>query len=281
MTIPWRRVHPDSLDSNLAYAQWLEDDDAIRRTLLTTSAGMTPWYAAQETAANRRAFSGQDLSEMYGDEGFNEYMEHVGLLKEDYWYQIGAAAVKDAVTIFEIYLERSAIFILDRHGWSTKSAGTEQSWRWDQCTAFYEACIAVDFADSAYGLDSIIWIRNKVTHLRNRLRTPAGESEYQGHREQLGLNRPCNDEEKDLNLYSHGYREALSGLANLHLTPLDAWRIMDRLEAIVLENTERLGLIDRGIETTKWLDALSENPDLGSKLKSVVVQRTVPNLWEL
>lgn len=262
----------ESLDyesSNHAYDRWDADEQNCRRFLLTSNIGMTAWFEQQEESANREGFAGVQASEAHGDEGHLAYMNNVGLLKEDYWPALSASTVKSAVSFFEIYMEDSADEILQSRGWCLKKKLEGKSWNWEDCARFFESFFTVDITPPE--VESIRWIRNKLTHLNDTLRTPEDEIALEGHRATLGLDTPETDLEKPFGLYRFRY-EPLAGLPNLQLTPLDAWRILEVLRSMINQLAPHFGRAERRQVTTEALDLLEKDGVVPSACKSI--QRT-------
>ena len=242
--------------SNSAYHRWDENEQDCRRFMLTSNIGMSAWFEQQEESANREGFSMVDASNAQGDEGYSAYMDSVGLLKEDYWPALAAASVKNAVSFFEIYMEDSADEILRSRGWCLTKKAENKSWHWDDCVRFFDSFFGAGIASPE--IESIRWIRNKLTHLHDTLRTQDDERALMSHRSTLGLDEPETGAEKPFGLYRFMYAP-LAGMPNLQLTPLDAWRIMATLRSFVHMLAPHLGRVERRQKTTPSLDLLENS----------------------
>ncbi len=266
--LPDMNIQPLSFEkSNHAYSGWDDDEQNIRRFLLTSNIGMSAWFESQEEYANEQGFAGVDPSEAYGDEGFSAYMDNIGLLQGDYWSSLAASAVKNAVSIFEIYLEDSADALLSPRGWALAKKAKGNSWLWHECHEFYETIFGLDLDTPP--INAARWIRNKLTHLHDTLRTDDHEVELKLHRKTLGLEFPETEIEKPLGLHRTTYAPML-GLPNLELTPLDAWRILDTLRLVVHQLAPSLGECERMRATTDALTSLASTGLIPSKPKGII-----------
>jgi hypothetical protein len=65
-------------------------------------------------------------------------MGRVGIFWEQYWYQLAAGVLKDAFTLYEIFLEEPAHDLPRRHGSGLKYLSTEKTWFLEECDDFYQ-----------------------------------------------------------------------------------------------------------------------------------------------
>jgi hypothetical protein len=75
---------------------------------------------------------------------------------------------------------------------------SDESWRWQQCRAFYKEYLRVDVRTD--DVDSIVWMRNKTTHLRDEMKTLAGREEVERRLEEIAVSGPRTDFETRLRL---------------------------------------------------------------------------------
>jgi hypothetical protein len=100
-----------------------------------------------------------------------------GLWPDDYHWMLRAAVIRDAVTAFEVYLEKATGEVLGRHGyaWKLKPGRTP---RWEQLVKFTSGYLGVT-VDSDL-VRRIRDLRHTLTHMRGELRT-------QEQRDQFGI----------------------------------------------------------------------------------------------
>lgn len=216
---------------------WHTDEEANRLALLTTIAGMKPWFSERLNEAHAEA-GRIDPEELMGFEAEMFYEENVGLYEFVYWPLMAASAVKESVGSFERYLESCAEDLLERFDIVIKKKSPEESWYWVTCEAFYKEVLDIPLNDSDLGIDSIRWIRNKVTHLGDTLFSEDGEKLYASHRTALDLDSETTTEESELGLFPVQYVSKMKGMPNLLLSTRDAWRIQERLSQIVCAISE-------------------------------------------
>ena len=109
---------------------------------------------------------------------------------------------------------------------------TESSWRWEESKAFYQHYVGVDIVPPK--VEAVLWIRNKLTHLRDELRTDTGRQELAAHIATLSIDHPASTEEKALGLVED--RPYMG--RGVNLTQLQTWRILDVL-------ADQVGIIAR------------------------------------
>lgn len=182
------------------------------------------------------------------------FMDEVGIFWETYWYQLAAAVVKDAFTLFEVFLEESADGILRRYNSQLKKLSTEDSWRMWECDQFFNDYLG--FHVLTPELEDIQWIRNKLAHLRDSLRTSEGKADLTERLGRLGLGGDATDDEKELLLPHFEFGRELAFTKSLVLSPLEAWRMMDIIRQHADQLTLVLHTIQYGTMTTEALEAL-------------------------
>lgn len=211
----------DSHSVSAEYVYWQVEEERIRAFLTSTNRGMGAWFDDRWDAAGSEAVSDFDPEQHGDDLQAVLFDREVGVWPSDYFWQLSSAVVKDAVALYEIFLEQSANAVLHRFGARLTNLESENSWRWPECEAFYTHYIGVDVTPPK--LDAALWIRNKLAHLRDELRTDAGRAEFGNHLEVLGLDEPETLEEAALGLVDH--RVYMS--RGVELTQLQTWRLLD------------------------------------------------------
>lgn len=241
----------DQSQTTFAYANWHRHEIELRSFLVASTTGMSSWFSTKEKEASE-AVDHLNPAEMYGGEGFDHFMDEVGIFWDDYWNQLASAVVKDAFTLFEVFLEKSADGILRRRGSELLKLRTEDSWHMSDCKRFYLDYLGLTLMTQ--DLEDIHWIRNKLAHLRDELRTDAGKEEFATRLARLEVagDESLDEEEEKLQLPHVKYgREASFGKA-LVLSPLEAWRILNIARARV----DQLGIIFHTVQYRKTTEAL-------------------------
>lgn len=246
------------------YATWHFDEVELRSFLLTSVEGMKAWFQSKELEAEK-AVELLDPEETYGDEAFNHFMVGVGIFSEPYWNHLAAAVIKDAFTLFEVFLEESADRLLHGYRSGLKNLSSENTWLIRDCNRFYEDYLG--FPILTADVEDIQWIRNKLSHLRDSLRTEQGQKEFSERLKRLGVGKDETEEEQVLRLPHHEFGRKLAFSKPLVLSPLEAWRIVGILRAHVEQLTVVLHSIQYGGQTTEALEALREGSPVrtGSK----------------
>lgn len=248
---------------------WHSDELELRSFLLTTSTGMKAWFKSEEEAAEEEVRGTFDPENSYGDEGYTLFMDRVGIFSEQYWYQLAAGVIKDAFTLYEIFLEESAHDLLRGYGSGLKYLSTEKTWLLDQCHDFYNSYLG--FRIKRPEIENIHWIRNKMTHLRDALRTTEGEAEAKERIDALEISGEPTDVEKHMGLPHYEYGRDLAFARSLTLSPLEAWRILDILRAHIEELTVILHKIQYGTRTTQALYDLSNGTPVNERDKKLLI----------
>lgn len=205
------------------YVAWRTDYDAVRRFLINTNVGMSAWLDTQWSTASAEADRRFDPDQHDAGLVAEIFEETVGLWPDDYFWQLSSAVVKDSCTLFEVFLEDLAHAVLSRHGGGLDTRGSEDSWRWPECRDFYADYLGITVTPP--DVEAILWIRNKLTHLRSTLRTSAGMGDFTGHMTVLGVDGPATADELDIGLVDTKPYLA-HGVA---LTQLQTLRMIDHL----------------------------------------------------
>ena len=241
MNIGERIVGLDHAVTTGRYASWHSDELELRSFLLTSAKGMSAWFKSKEEEAERAVWdSGEPASQ--GPEAYDRFMDETGIFWEQYWQQLAAAVIKDAFTLFEVFLEESAHELLRRYGSGLKKLSTEGTWLLQQCNDFYTGYLSVTITTSE--IDDIQWIRNKLSHLRNSFRTVEGKGEFADKVAALGIRGAETKDEEWLGLPNQEHDAAWLMTGSLVLTPLESWRILD----IIRKKVETLTLVLHGFQ---------------------------------
>lgn len=146
-----------------AFDRWRITDSDIRKFLALTTRWMDERYQQlwDEIAARPGTDDGPELSDVFSKDVDD-------LWPEDYHWMLLAATVRDAVTAFEVYLEKATSQVLGRHGyaWKVKPGRTP---RWDQLVKFLSGYLGVTVDTDP--VRRIRDLRHTLTHMRGELRT--------------------------------------------------------------------------------------------------------------
>lgn len=240
----------DSHAVSAEYSYWRLDEAEVRSFLVATNRGMGAWLDAKWTEAKDRAEAIFDPDMHDGGLVAELFEDAVGVWPSDYFWQLSSAVIKDACALYEVFLERMANAVLHRHGGRLTNLDSEDSWKWRECRLFYQNYIGIDVTPPA--IESILWVRNKLTHLRDELRTPAGLAEFQTRLATLNVHHLRTPEEVALGLVSH-QPYAAKGVA---LSQLETLRILDLLADQVASVALAAFKYDYGGATNCFLDAI-------------------------
>ncbi len=153
---------PDAGRVTRAYDEWSLIDRDIRRFLLWTSEVVEREYEERwdALAAAPGDPEGPDLVDVF-------YSDVGRLLPDDHGWMLRAAAVKDGVTTFEVYLEKAANEVLADHGLAFRlQPGRTPFWS-DLIDIYRLIGVKID-TDEVAGVREL---RHVLTHLRGELRT--------------------------------------------------------------------------------------------------------------
>lgn len=240
----------DAHDVSAEYSYWRFDEVEVRSFLVATNHGMGDWLDAKWKEAEERAEDIFDPDRHDGGLVAELFEDAVGVWPSDYFWQLSSAVVKDACALYEVFLERMANAVLHRHGGRLSKLDSEDSWKWPECRLFYQNYIGVDVTPPA--IESVLWVRNKLTHLRDELRTPAGLAEFQDRLGTLNIHHLRTPDEVALRLVGHEPYTA-KGVA---LSQLETLRILDLLADQVASVALVAFSYDYGGATNPFLDAI-------------------------
>lgn len=262
MKVEKRIVGLDHAVTTGRYASWHSDEVELRGFLLTSAKGMTAWFKAKEDEAEREVRSSVDPETYQGPEVFDHFMDETGIFWEQYWQQLSAAVIKDAFTLFEVFLEESAHDSLRRYGSGLKKLSTEGTWKLEQCNQFYEDYLGVTITTPE--IEHIQWIRNKLSHLRNSFRTAEGKNDFTDKIAALGIRGEATEDEEWWGLPNQEHDASSLMTGSLVLTPLESWRILD----IIRRNVEALTLVLHGIQYGANTTSALENLRAGNTVRN-------------
>jgi hypothetical protein len=147
-----------------AFDEWRVTDREIR-------AYMSVSMQLAETEYNRRWE--ESMSELGEDGDPEDAIE--GLNAFDYQWMLLSSVLKDAVTTFEVYLEKAATEVLNRHQLNFKlRPGRTVEWR--DLVSFYKRYLALDVSTDE--VKRIRQLRHLLTHSRGELRTEELRKEF-------------------------------------------------------------------------------------------------------
>jgi len=161
------------------FDEWTAVDLDIRAFLRLTHRWAQDAYNVTWQNAEKE-YSHQFDPERHDPDGYVEVFEQKveGLLPKDDAWMVNAAALRDSVTAFEVYLEKSAHTILKRFSWTTegkpskrlrfRKKGSFDSPTWGalvQVYAYFD--LEIDTEEVKY----VRGIRHLLTHQRGELRT--------------------------------------------------------------------------------------------------------------
>jgi hypothetical protein len=204
-------VYPylDSHSVSSDYVFWQFEEVKVRALLRTTNRGMSAWLDGQWDLATARA-----------DDIFDPEVHDAGLVAEIFEDEVG---VWPGDYFWQTFLERLAHSVLQNVGARLRNMETESSWRWEESKLFYQHYVGVDIVPPK--VEAVLWIRNKLTHLRDELRTDIGRQELAAHVGTLSIDHPATPKEQALGLVED--RPYMS--RGVNLTQLQTWRILDVL----------------------------------------------------
>lgn len=245
------------------YATWHIDELELRGFLLTSAKGMNAWFKSKEQEAEREVQRSNDPENLQGPEAYNHFMDETGIFWDRYWEQLSAAVIKDAFTLFEVFLEESAHDLLRRYGAGLNNLSTEGTWLLKQCNTFYEDYVGHTITTPE--IENVQWIRNKLSHLRNSFRTTEGKNDFADKVAALGIRGEASQGESEWGLPNQAPGTSALMTGSLVLTPLESWRILDIIRRTVEELTLVLHGIQYGSNTTSALEGLRAGDTVRSK----------------
>jgi hypothetical protein len=207
-------------------------------------------YSAAEREMNRIIRDSKDPD--WYDVGmiYDMFVEMSGVDPHSYYWQLSSATVKDTCALYEIYLEHAADEVLTTVGFRLRKLDSENSWSWTECRAFYSAYFGIEVKPPL--VDHIIWMRNKMVHLRDELRTEEGATEFSQKLEDLAISGSETAQERQLRLSLDS--PAWSG--GVRLSGLETYRIMNIVRSHVNQVDNLLSAFAKGTKSTSYFDGL-------------------------
>jgi hypothetical protein len=156
-----------------SFDEWHMIDSDMRAFLALTTRWMDERYEQiwNELSAQPGSEDGPELPDLF-------YRAVDGLEPLDYHWMLQAAVVRDAVSAFEVYLEKAGAEVLQRHGYTWK-VRLGRAPRWPDMVFFFSNQLDIEVDNDR--VQHIRDLRHTLTHLRGELRSPQ-------QREQFGRN---------------------------------------------------------------------------------------------
>lgn len=246
-------------DTTYEYSLWNLDELEVRGFLISSNRGMQEWFSLKWQEAEEKANELFDPD--YDDVSlpYDLFTDSVGVDPVSYFWQLSSAVVKDACSLYEVYLERAADNLVRQHGARLAKLQTEESWTWTECRAFYQSYLGCDIKPPL--IENIIWMRNKMTHLRDELRTADGLADFEQRLQGLRISDPATPEEAALGLTnSPPYMQH-----GVEISQLQTYRMLDILRAQVNNLTLHLFPFIHGMTSNAYLDALRSGAPISIK----------------
>lgn len=247
-------IAPSAAAKSPAYSDWDRNELEIRGFLIASSRVMKGWFDAHYSAARRemdRIIRSAKDPDWY-DVGmiYDIFVEMSGVDPHSYYWQLSSATVKDTCGLYEIYLERAADAVLKTVGFRLKKLDTENSWNWPECRAFYGAYFSIEVRPPP--VDHIIWMRNKMAHLRDELRTKEGATEFDRRLEDLAISGSETAQERQFGLSA----DPPAWSDGVRLSGLETYRILNIVRSHVNLVDNLLSAFAKGTTSTSYFDAL-------------------------
>jgi hypothetical protein len=252
-------VYLDSFSVSSEYVLWQRGEEQVRAFLTATNRGMSSWLDVEWEKAGDRANDVFDPDRHGDDLQATLFEQAVGVWPGEYFWQLSSAVLKDACSLYEVFLEQMADAVLQRVGARLAKMSTEDSWRWSDCKLFYQHYIGIDVTPPK--IEAILWMRNKITHLRDELRTDAGKAEFAAKVALLDLDGPPTPAELDLGLADH--RAYIP--RGVDLSQLQTVRALDILREHIGVVAQQAFPFDYGGHTNSYLSALKSKSPISIK----------------
>lgn len=232
------------------YSYWHNDELRIRAFLISSIHAMSRWFEQEWKRANAEADAVFDPDIHDPSLGYDNFLDYVGIDTVEYMWQLSSAVIKDACGLLEIYLEQAANEVLRRWHASLTTMTTEDSWGWVDCQLFYKEYLRIEVRPPV--IDNIVWMRNKMAHLRSDLRSTEGRAEFQRRLNELNLGYKRSELEERLGLDE--YRSIYTD--GVHLSLLETYRILDLIRDHVNGVATEMFQFTHGDRSTLHLEAL-------------------------
>jgi hypothetical protein len=152
-----------------AFDRWRITESDIRRFLTLTTRWMDERYQdLWDEVSARPGSEDDDQSDVF-------HREVDGLWPEDYHWMMQAAVIRDAVTAFEVYLEKATSEVLQFHGhaWKLKPGRTPY---WEDLVRFTSGYLGVSIDTGP--VRRVRALRHTLTHMRGELRTQEQRDQF-------------------------------------------------------------------------------------------------------
>lgn len=179
--VPWNEA---AGRVTLSFDEWVWTEREIRTFLRWTTDVCTTeydrlWDEAQLAPA---APDEEAIDVVWGTVG--------GLLPHDHDWMLRSATVKDAVTAYEVYLEKASAEVLRHYGAAWPNVGRAPQW-W-QLREFYSDYLDVEI--EAAEVDHIRRLRHNLTHLRGELRTDEQRRQFRAPGDEASMQAALTDD---------------------------------------------------------------------------------------
>jgi len=152
-----------------AFDEWRLVDGDLRTFLSLT----TKWM--DERFASLWREIGERPGDPEGPDHYDVFYDEVGIDSSDYHWILRAAVVRDAVSAFEIYLEKASEEVLRRARLQWKLRGG-RSPNYNDIVEFYRSQLGVDVGTTE--VRRIRQLRHILTHQRGELRTKEAREQF-------------------------------------------------------------------------------------------------------
>lgn len=153
-----------------SFDEWRMVDSDMRAFLTLTTRWMQERYDQvwNELGAQPGSEDGPELPDLF-------YRAVDGLEPLDYHWMLQAAVVRDAVSAFEVYLDKVGAEVLERHGYTWKVT-LGRTPNWPDITFFFSNQLDVEVATAR--VQHVRDLRHTLTHLRGELRSPQQREQF-------------------------------------------------------------------------------------------------------
>lgn len=256
----WQNDVPalDMWKAPVEYVDWHRDELVIRAFLINSNIGMTAWFEECWREAEQHANTIFDPDIHDAALVYDTFTDNAAMDPAEYFWQLSAAVVKDACALYEVLLEQLPRRALAHRGLRLVKLSTEDSWRRGECSLFYRHYFGLEVMPIP--VNDVLWMRDKLAHLRDELRTPQGLQDFLSRLHRLGVTGPATDAEKALPLSDD--EPFLQGVA---LSQMATWKVLDIVRKQA--NTVASGMFSytHGDASTPHLDALAAGTPLRVK----------------
>lgn len=228
-----------------SFDEWRFVDKDIRAFLNLTMNWARRLYEETWNEAERdeEKLAASNATDFASFKSFEDRIE--GLWPDDYQWILYAATIKEAVTAFEVYLEKSLDEVLGRRMRARVKRSPGKSPRWDVLVKGHEL---IESNVSTERVQHIRALRHILTHQRGELRTETMRARFAADY-LLAVNADTGEEIWD--------RAYIGGKVQLARTTVDA--VLDDLGTTVREVDRRVWAVAYGRASAPALDELRKN----------------------